>query len=66
MLALILWHAVFCVSFYAINTSGKKPDQFTHSFYTGLLSIRYSPTSLPLLTLDVILQAKHNSVGKGV
>ena len=38
------------ISFGFINTSGKKPDRSTHSFYTGLLSVRYSP-SLLLLTL---------------
>ena len=32
----------------------KKPDCLTRSFYTGLLSVRHSP-SLLLLTLDIIV-----------
>ena len=39
--------SITCPSFVAINMSGHS----THSFYTGLLSVRYSP-SLLLLTLD--------------
>ena len=55
--------SITCPSFVAISTSGHS----TRSFYTGLLSVRYSP-SLLLLTLDntivLFLDISHTTLNR--